>query len=506
MRLRELFVAEARSQPKLNRKTSINDILIDASNQTTDTIADGIKNLFVSLTEVDKLGLNPNSMEKYNTPIGVYSYPIEYIIDIVGRDKSLTELPFAGTAPFVNIFKASGNIVNVTTINEHQVSVYAKRMAKVIGDTLGVSVRRGLELIQQFNEESETSAKVKSVGGKFWYVSMKVAELLTGTVSRHMQVAWNKLFRAIGIDGAVDVGSGIIHDNEPYQMVLFSTNAYHDNKRFLNKYSPDDGERYKRIEAGKQTHRDVKQVGSKLRTMTDQDAIARYIIDEYPKYIRLVTDQRVRSYILSQMPALIEYLPKRTSVDIDVALKNDINVISKVIDLDQPTALKYIKKYGSKLDPKYVFALLFKYEVMDEELQNMLISISPEALQFSPNQYASSIAIALKAIHPTPQWLKWMAERYGLNYLDFVDRSEIESEIKELRDMIKIYQRNYDTSVDKVKQAQAEIATLTDSKDRLRKKELRKLIDQGIATFTRLWEAMDEIKRKIAELEKLIKY
>jgi hypothetical protein len=51
---------------------------------------------------------------------------------------------------------------------------------------------------------------------------------------------WNKLFRAIGIDGAYDPGIGIIHTSERTQAVFFSSNSITNTKRYYNKYSPDE--------------------------------------------------------------------------------------------------------------------------------------------------------------------------------------------------------------------------------------------------------------------------
>ena len=71
-------IVEARKNPELNPKESVNKQLKDLYDATTDTIpGSNIKNLFVSFTDLDKLGINPTS--RYNTPIGIYAYPAEYV-------------------------------------------------------------------------------------------------------------------------------------------------------------------------------------------------------------------------------------------------------------------------------------------------------------------------------------------------------------------------------------------------------------------------------------------
>ena len=49
-----------------------------------------------------KVGINPKS--KYNTPNGIYSYPLTTKIY---RDMSRGELPFAQNQPYFSIFKIS---------------------------------------------------------------------------------------------------------------------------------------------------------------------------------------------------------------------------------------------------------------------------------------------------------------------------------------------------------------------------------------------------------------
>ena len=107
-------IIEARKNPDLNPKTPINDIISSAVDNTTDEIA-GTKNLFVSFTAIEKIGVNP--LSKYSTPIGIYAYPGEYVKSHVGSAGPMTLLPMAGEQPYANTFKAHGNIINLATIS-----------------------------------------------------------------------------------------------------------------------------------------------------------------------------------------------------------------------------------------------------------------------------------------------------------------------------------------------------------------------------------------------------
>jgi hypothetical protein len=92
MRYRE--ISEARKNPEQNPKVSINQAIRQRLNKTKDKIDGAITNLFVSFTEIDKLGINPGS--RYDTPLGIYAYPAKYVMHRIGNEREAARLPFAG--------------------------------------------------------------------------------------------------------------------------------------------------------------------------------------------------------------------------------------------------------------------------------------------------------------------------------------------------------------------------------------------------------------------------
>lgn len=90
MRLNEL---EARRNPELNFDGRLNDRRSSAFGYLSQfkPISGDDPTYFVTFTEIPKVGINPQS--KYQTPIGIYTYPIVPQI-IMGHSKK--ELPFAG--------------------------------------------------------------------------------------------------------------------------------------------------------------------------------------------------------------------------------------------------------------------------------------------------------------------------------------------------------------------------------------------------------------------------
>jgi hypothetical protein len=62
--------------------------------------------IYISFTRIDKIGINPGS--KFNTPNGVYCYPLKEYFDKHKTESPLSDIfPFASSAPYVNIIKKS---------------------------------------------------------------------------------------------------------------------------------------------------------------------------------------------------------------------------------------------------------------------------------------------------------------------------------------------------------------------------------------------------------------
>lgn len=238
MKLSDLF--EARSNPQLNPKVSVNQYVLDALAQCTDKVG-GIPNLFVSFTELEKLGVNPRSV--HDTPIGVYAYPATYFKRRVGKNKETTDnIPYASNQPYVNIFKLSGNVVNLNKMKAKEADAYLKRLAERVGqDTIQ-------KLTDEFNgpdrHENITDADIEygdiayydkhTPGGLLWYVVWRIA----GEKPK-LNIAMTSLLRYMGIDAAIDIGEGIIHPNEATQVVVVNPTVIKDNKRVRNAHSPE---------------------------------------------------------------------------------------------------------------------------------------------------------------------------------------------------------------------------------------------------------------------------
>jgi hypothetical protein len=240
-------IIEARKNPELNPKVSVNQYIrraYDAASQLSNT---NLKNLFVSFVAVPKLGINPRS--KFNTPLGIYAYPAGYVIVRADDHKPMRHsLPYAGDQPYAAVFSAGGNIIDIRRMSANDEELYydklrefAKRLPKINSDIYipdGIA-KDWLSILELCIKLAPDRAKFKNLpGGRLWYVTYRFSNYYGPQYGQNPIVTWNKLFRSIGIDGVVDEGAGIIHESEPTQAVFFSLVPLRVLGIVDNKYSP----------------------------------------------------------------------------------------------------------------------------------------------------------------------------------------------------------------------------------------------------------------------------
>lgn len=215
-----------------------------------------------------KLGINPQSV--YNTPNGIYTYPLkEAWTKYANRKDRVLDVPFAGDNPYVYIVKPkrSKNVVLLHKYNSKQWDTDYQKLSKMIIKFFmtknKMSEYLGWEAAKAILNEANNDARHRSPGGRFWnmtrytffcltsqlatsFIPEYEEELIAGikdkrkkanfsdekirlTIKRNFNsskpsILWNKVFRDLGYDGVADkMGEGIIHPAEPTQAVFFDS-------------------------------------------------------------------------------------------------------------------------------------------------------------------------------------------------------------------------------------------------------------------------------------------
>ena len=227
MKLNEL----RRSSATMPKQSAADQLLAKAKSIPKSELA----SYFVSFTKLEKLGINPGST--YDTPNGIYAYPLAYVIKrIKAGMKELSPhmkengirlssvLPFAGGSPFINIFKANGNVLDLANQEEcwHQYDRIARESGLSDGET---------RFKLPYTYYQKTGARA------FWGITLYLAngKQKAPVSSPDIAKRWNTVLRKFGFDGIVDSkGQGVIHSNEPTQAVFTQLQGLVDNVRITN--------------------------------------------------------------------------------------------------------------------------------------------------------------------------------------------------------------------------------------------------------------------------------
>jgi hypothetical protein len=218
------------------------------------------KGYFFHFSNLNKLGINPTS--KYNTPLGIYGYPL--------NAKMFTDLkndyiPFASERLYIHIFapKEPNTILNTETYSDSEYEYDKNEIKNMLSQEVIKEIDKGnyrllglvknpahrQELLSWINgytkgptmpmihniadaaiEKWESESKWETPIGKLWNVTRMIGEenAVKNMPDKKKQLsaisnsnAWARILEKLGYTGVIDQGKGIIHKNEPTQAVFF---------------------------------------------------------------------------------------------------------------------------------------------------------------------------------------------------------------------------------------------------------------------------------------------
>jgi len=169
------------------------------------------KDLYVTFVSEDKVGINPKS--RWNTPNGVYTYPLEWVLE--GN-----KIPFRGSSPKkIKVLKSISDKVLNDKFSEKDLEKTLEKLKPVVESLLKTNETflSRYEDFSNFIKDVIEESNNKSPFGKIWNITRKLSENPN---------KWSKLLIDLGFDFVVDDGHGIIHDNEPTQAVFLNPKSY----------------------------------------------------------------------------------------------------------------------------------------------------------------------------------------------------------------------------------------------------------------------------------------
>lgn len=158
-----------------------------------------------------KIGLNP--LSEYDTPIGVYFYPIKAYWD----NLEIKDIPFAANQPHLYIVKAK---------NYDRLLVGSQYTRE--------DLKRDYEELIEIFPQIDFDGLVSSIDSgyttypaqTFWSITRQLSFEFARKVKSRQPVIWTQILRRF-YDGVVDdEGKGFIHTNEPTQAVIWTKTQF----------------------------------------------------------------------------------------------------------------------------------------------------------------------------------------------------------------------------------------------------------------------------------------
>lgn len=180
------ILLEIRKNPHLNIKSTFYSEMMKISSQYDNS------KLLVSFMDINKKGINPST--KYNTPAGLYCYEFDYILGKLSYNAhSTNSRPFPiDTVKYIKVFKID-KPDKIYHVNDPLTNKQKLILQQYIPNHI-TYVNVG-DLMQGFHDD---------------------LKFLTGRQKTSL------LYR-LGIDGVIDNGKGVIHNNEPNQVLIINT-------------------------------------------------------------------------------------------------------------------------------------------------------------------------------------------------------------------------------------------------------------------------------------------
>lgn len=229
MRYSELFEARSNADHPSQQKTTALDNLKKYFDRDWLHSNYGVypDDVYISFTSVDKIGINPSS--KYNTPIGIYCYPLsDYKKTFLQHNRIM--VPFAGGSPYINVLidnKSDTKILNFDSYDRSQydadISVLREYfISRNDEDTFDFYVSSGAEHGTNWGKNIWNITRLL---GMDW--SENDDRSKHGNKAKPASVLWNYLLRVVlGYGLVYDSGHSIIHENEPTQAVFLSIKSF----------------------------------------------------------------------------------------------------------------------------------------------------------------------------------------------------------------------------------------------------------------------------------------
>jgi dephospho-CoA kinase len=165
---------------------------------------------------IPKIGVNVST--RYNTPVALYAYPVEEFYDVL---KSKNE-QFATNYKYIYFIQKNFDVPHIKDLSKlgiNEIDMYMEKLISIYGEDTIESV------INKTYSNGESLKQIAS-GQDFFYFTHVLADVTNKNPQRKSSGRWTVILnKDLGLEWIGDTG-GVIHHNEPKQVMFFTTRSY----------------------------------------------------------------------------------------------------------------------------------------------------------------------------------------------------------------------------------------------------------------------------------------
>lgn len=263
MKLLEVLpLLEARKNPEQNPQMTAYQQLLKYKDNP---------NVYISMTDIPKLGLNP--LSKFETPLGIYCYPLKEVWAAYDFDthKSVKKLPYVSKAPYIQVLEwnGKGKFIDVADYSETDLKEDIKQLRRIMydndaHDSINIAIEEAYDEHMKGGENNNYVRTFFSICRKIsltqkgeyikpqWadreskYTKSKITDARYTKDVHYQKIEyanysntgrkWNSYLRKLGYAGLSDKqGLGVIHSHEPIQAFFLSMEYVNRLEQFENR-------------------------------------------------------------------------------------------------------------------------------------------------------------------------------------------------------------------------------------------------------------------------------
>ena len=376
MKINEVLLKEKRRNPKhpSQKVKTAYEQLLPYHNED---------NIYINFTNISKAGVNPIS--NFDTPVGIYSYPLKEIWKYIKYQENTLSVPYAGYRSYINILK-SNQVMELSNYTHNDLKTDIIKLKTFLKDH-NFKDKSILNIIM----EGKVEALVKNPGGYLWNITRLISIEIKKNKSQH---AWNWIFRNIlGYKAISDKkGQGIIHENEKIQAIFFNVTAFKLIGRIRNK-----------VESLRPLFSKYKDINSK----SEKEQIN--ILLNYPILFKLIKSpsEEVKEYLVFYFPKYIEYIKNPSEKVQLVAVKKDGMAIWHIKNPSEQAQLAAVKQNWRLIND-----ILKKGIIPSEKVQVAAIISAPSViLNIIEKGITPSARVLFTAIKEDPKLIKILTDK-----------------------------------------------------------------------------------------------